>query len=167
MPKSLDARLANARSSIFSPLYPSAPDELATVHCISGVPFPTNGDRFAAQEVSKRQTKGKFTLSGFLCQAIAAGWHHKSDEELRQLADQVGRSRILVVHGEMDRMVTFPHGEMLRDGLGKDADGEGVKWIQRVGQGHVVLVEEREEFGKWIREIVAKTEDLNREEAGL
>lgn len=35
--------------------------------------FPTNGDRFAAQELKKRSDTEGFTRTGFICQAIAAG----------------------------------------------------------------------------------------------
>jgi hypothetical protein len=59
--------------------------------------FPTNGDRFAAQEVKKRQDVSGFTRIGFLCQMIAAVYHHKSAEQLKALGDKVGRNRIMVI----------------------------------------------------------------------
>lgn len=34
-----------------------------------------------------------------MLQAIAAGWHHKSAEQLKEIGDKVGRERIMVLHG--------------------------------------------------------------------
>jgi hypothetical protein len=34
-----------------------------------------------------------------MLQAVAAGWHHKSAEQLKEIGDKVGRERIMVVHG--------------------------------------------------------------------
>lgn len=59
--------------------------------------FPTNGDRFAAQEVKKRQDVNGFTKKGFLCQLIAAAYHHKNAKQLESLGDKVGRNRIMVL----------------------------------------------------------------------
>lgn len=60
--------------------------------------FPTNGDRFAAQEVHKRRDVDGFTRKGFLCQLIAAAYHNKSAKQLQELGDKVGRNRIMVSH---------------------------------------------------------------------
>lgn len=64
--------------------------------------FPTNGDRFAAGELTKRLTPGLFTTKGFILQLYSAGFHHKSAKQLKQLGDVVGRDRILVYHGTED-----------------------------------------------------------------
>lgn len=67
-----------------------------------GHPFPyaqfsTNYERFAAAELTKRLDPKSFKTLGFLLQAIAAGWHHKSPAQLKELGDKVGRERIAVM----------------------------------------------------------------------
>lgn len=59
--------------------------------------FETNYERFAAQELTKRMDKDGFQRKGFMMQAIAAGWHHKSAEQLKELGDKVGRERMYVL----------------------------------------------------------------------
>ena len=85
--------------------------------------FPTNGDRFAARELIKRRDVEGFTKRGFVLQAMAANWHHKSAAQLKLLGDQVERDRILVIHGTVDRMITPPHGELLLKELGGEESG--------------------------------------------
>ena len=120
--------------------------------------FPTNGDRFAAQEVKKRQDTQGFTRTGFICQAIAAGWHHKSRAQLKEIGDKIGRERIQVIHGTLDNMITVPHGEILFQDLG--GEGSGVKKVIFEGKGHVIPMEERKKFAELLEELVAKTEAL-------
>jgi predicted esterase len=115
-------------------------------------------------------------------QAIAAGWHHKSPEQLQQIAKNVGKNRIMVVHGTKDQMITFPHGVVLWRGLEKgegktgkedwlgieeEADvwqeGEVEKHFIK-GQGHVIPAEMREEFAKWLENLVERGIKLNGEE---
>lgn len=67
-----------------------------------GHPFPythfsTNYERFAAAELTKRLEPKSFKTLGFLLQAIAAGWHHKSPAQLKELGDAVGRERIAIM----------------------------------------------------------------------
>ncbi len=97
--------------------------------------FQTNGHRFVAQEMSKRLDRQRFTVKGFLLQLIAAGWHHKSKEQLSAMADAVGRERIFVVHGDEDRMISLPHGRKLIEYI-----QPGVAEIVK-GMGHAPLVE--------------------------
>lgn len=98
-----------------------------------------------------------------MCQALAAGWHHKSAEQLQKIADNVGRQRIVVVHGDADRMITVPHGRTLIEEL--NAGGKGgedvVKGMIFEGQGHVIPVEKREEIAEIIEEAVRMGEKLN------
>ena len=120
--------------------------------------FPTNGDSFAARELTKRRDTEGFTRKGFLCQIIAAAWHVKSKEQLKQIADQVGRDRILVVHGTIDNLITPPHAEMLVEGLG--GEGSGVTKILFDGRGHYLPLEECEPLGKVLEAMIDKTETL-------
>jgi pimeloyl-ACP methyl ester carboxylesterase len=92
-------------------------------------------------------------------QAVAAGWHHKSAGELARLADRVGRRRICVMHGTGDRMITYPHAEVLRQEL-----GEGVRFETYEGKGHVLMWEERDAFNRVVEEMVEFAMRLNEEE---
>lgn len=148
IPKTIDETIANAKRMIYTEDFLSAPDSLEyTVK-----PFPTNGDRFAAHEIKKRQTPGQFTRKGFMSQAIAAGWHKKSKAQLSKMADAIGRDRILVVHGTADRMIPIPHAYTLAERLSKDgAEVTPVIWER---QGHVIPIEKREEFNKLLADKV-------------
>ena len=97
LPRAIDVQLAAIKLRLFSGSWLEQPD--------ADGGFPTNGDRFAAQEVKKRLDTEGFTRTGFMCQAIAAGWHHKSAEQLEALGDAVGRERIQVMHGTVDNMI--------------------------------------------------------------
>jgi pimeloyl-ACP methyl ester carboxylesterase len=155
IPRSLDEQIANVKHNIYTQAFLDAPDKLE----YKVQPFPTNGDRFAAQEVGKRKTPQYFNRTGFMAQAIAAGWHHKTDAQLKEIGDKVGRERILVLHGTKDRMITFPHAEMLLNGLGGEEGGVRKAFFE--GQGHVVPIELREEFNELIEEMVEKGNTLN------
>ena len=122
--------------------------------------FPTNGDRFAAQELMKRTVVNGYTRKGFIAQAIAAGWHHKTAQQLGELGDKVGRERIQVIHGTADRMVTLPHGEILAKELG--GEERGVTFIIVEGRSHALQMEWRRGLTKAIAALVEKTEALPR-----
>ncbi|KAK3062020.1 hypothetical protein LTS18_004974, partial [Coniosporium uncinatum] len=156
VPHSEDTQLANIKHNIYTERFLNAPDSLGPESIAK--PFPTNGDRAAATEIWKRRNPQLFTRPGFLAQAIAAGWHHKSDTQLKELADKVGAKRILVVHGEEDRMITFPHASVLLEGLGGEEAGVRKEFVEEMG--HVVPIEMREEFGRWIEEVVERTERM-------
>lgn len=156
-PKPLDVQLQKTKVDCYSPEWLASPDEAE--HVVQ--PFPTNGDRFAAGEISKRLSPGIFTRHGFLCQLYAAGFHHKSAEQIKQLGDVVGRERILVFHGTRDNMINFIHGEMLLKEFG--GEESGVTKVFKEGIGHVGPLEIRKEFNALIAERVAKTEALSRQ----
>ncbi|KAF1832889.1 alpha/beta-hydrolase [Decorospora gaudefroyi] len=175
IPKSLDAQIDGVKKNLYTQQWLDAPDTLEpTVQA-----FPTNGDRFAANELWKRQHPEYFGKAGFMLQAIAAGWHHKSPEQLQQIAKNVGKKRIMVVHGTGDRMLTFPLGVVLWRGLergggvtGKEnwlgVEEEGDVWEEGEiekhfikGQGHVLPAEMREEFRGWVEGLVERGIQLN------
>lgn len=108
--------------------------------------------------MKKRQNTEAFTRKGFICQAVAAGWHHKSTAQLKEIGDRVGRERIQVMHGTIDNMITVPHAEVLVKDLG--GEESGVKRIIFDGRGHVLPMEERREFARLVADIVAKAEAL-------
>lgn len=89
---------------------------------------------------------------------MAANWHHKSPAQLERLGDQVGRNRILVIHGTVDRMLTPPHGELLVKGLGGEENG--VTRCMAEGRGHGLPMEWRRPLTKLIAEFVEKAENL-------
>ncbi|KAF2183076.1 alpha/beta-hydrolase [Zopfia rhizophila CBS 207.26] len=179
IPKPLEQQIANIKHNLYTTPWLSAPDSLASESVIK--PFPTNGDRWAANEIWKRSHPEWVTKSGFILQAIAAGWHYKSPEQLKGLAEKVGKRRVMVVHGGKDRMITFPHGVVLWRGLEK---GEGRTGREYMGmenepdvleegevekhfileQGHVIPVEMREEFTGWVEGLIERGERLNEEE---
>ena len=178
IPKPLDTQIAQVKASIYTPTWLAAPDTLE--HVVQ--PFPTNGDRFAANELWKRTHPHFFQKAGFLLQAAAAWLHYKSPADLARIAETVGKKRIMVVHGTRDRMLTFPHGVVVWRGLekgegrtGKEnwlgveeeedvwAEGEVEKHFVK-GQGHVLPIEMRGEFNAWLEGLVARGEELNRVE---
>lgn len=77
--------------------------------------FDCNFQRFQAQELTKRRKPGYFTKQGFVCQLIAAAWHRKSPEQLKDMAGKVGRERIMVLHGASDKMIFVSNGQRLID----------------------------------------------------
>lgn len=156
LPKSLDASIAQTKRTQFSATWIAAPDDTeATV-----AKFPTNGDRFAAHEIKKRQRPDMFTPKGFILQAIAAGWHHKSEEQMREIAEKVGRERIIVIHGTDDKMITYVHGQVLFEELSRGGKEEEVRMVTYEGVGHVLILERRTEIRKVIEETVERTAAL-------
>jgi hypothetical protein len=155
-PKPLDAQIAKVKADCYTAEWLAKPDEAE----YEVEPFPTNGDRFAAGEISKRTSPGVFTRQGFLCQLYAAGFHHKSPEQIAKLGDVVGRERILVFHGEQDQMINFIHGQMLLKELGGEEGG--VTKVFRTNCGHVAPFELRKEFKQFIADMVEKTESMSK-----
>ncbi|KAF2746668.1 alpha/beta-hydrolase [Sporormia fimetaria CBS 119925] len=169
IPKPLAAQIESVKHNLYTSEHLSAPDSLEYVV----KPFPTNGDRFAANELWKRKHPELFSKATFLCQAIAAQWHSKSPKDLLALAEKVGKRRIMTVHGTKDRMITFPHGVVLWRGLergegrtGKEylgmeveedvwEEGEVEKWFIK-GQAHVIPIEMRKEFNERLEALVEK-----------
>lgn len=168
LPKSLDRSVSDAAASLFPDSWLEKEDEstVPTPSTPGYLPpkppakeygnFETNYQRFAAQELTKRLDAGAFQKKGFMLQAIAAGWHHKSPEQLKEMADKVGRERICVLHGTEDRMITIPHGRKLVEWI-KPGRSEIVE-----GSGHVLMLEKNEWHNGVVEEMVKKTEALTK-----
>lgn len=168
MPKSVDRSVADAARRIFAHDWLAQPDDArlpdpsTTPRCLppaaggSYLRFETNAQRFVAQEMHKRLDPARFGLKGFLLQLIAAGWHRKSAAQLREMADRIGRERILVMHGTEDGMISPPHGQKLIDIL---EPGVG---LMVEGLGHAPLAERCEWFNRTIEEHCALGERLNK-----
>ncbi|MCJ1318992.1 hypothetical protein MMC15_004324 [Xylographa vitiligo] len=149
IPKSVDVQLDEVKSRV-SHSWLSAPD-------VDGE-FPTNGDRFAAQEITKRRDTNGFTRRGFLCQAVSTVTHKKNAEQLRQVRVTVGGSRIQILHGTIDNLITVPHAHVLYDRLGGDAAGVTKTIFE--GRGHYLPWEERQKFRSLIEALVEKVQAL-------
>lgn len=156
VPRDIDVQLDEISHRLFATDFLDAPDTEADEEYTGGPEggnFPTNRDRYCAGEVDKRLDKEGFTRKGFMLQAIAAGWHHKSPQQIAEMGDRVGRGRIAVVHATGDRMITFQHGEMLREEL-----GEEVAWKVWEGGGHVLMWEREREYNAFVEEMIVRGE---------
>ncbi|KAG8534205.1 uncharacterized protein KY384_001049 [Bacidia gigantensis] len=144
IPKEIDTQVEDTKQRLFSSEWLNEPD--------SEGHFPTNGDRFKAYELKKRQDPEGYTRKGFLMQALAAGWHNVSPRQLRNLSEQVGGERIQVIHGTADRMLPFPLGETLAKELGQ------VTFIVVDGRSHALQWEWRRGLTKAVAALVEKAE---------
>lgn len=148
IPRDIDFQLMDISKRLFSHDFLALPD---TEYDDPQLNFPTNWDRFAANEIVKRSDKEGFTRKGFMLQAIAAGWHFKTKEQLLLLKEKVGAERIAVLHGTIDRMITFRHFEILKEEL-----GDGPEYRVWQGRGHVLMWEEEDEFNAFVRDWAEK-----------
>ncbi|EKG17344.1 Alpha/beta hydrolase fold-1 [Macrophomina phaseolina MS6] len=163
IPRSIDNQLAHVRHNLFTDKWLYSPDSTESVV----KPFPLHCDRFAAGEIRKRKDPSSFNRTGFMAQAVAAGWHYKGPAQLSELADKIGRERIMVVHGSEDRMITFPHAKVLVEGLegiGDQKKGEVEKHLID-GQGHCIPIEMRAEFNSWLEGLIARSEGSDKTSA--
>ena len=148
VPRDIDTQLDEIAHRLFSSEFLALPDT-ENSDTDPALNYPTNWDRFAANELSKRTDKEGFTRKGFMLQAIAAGWHVKTKAQLLEIKEQVGAERIAVLHGTGDRMVTFKHFEIIKEEM-----GEGPTYRVWDGKGHVLAWEEHEEFNGFVKEFV-------------
>ncbi|KAF6822868.1 aminoacrylate hydrolase RutD 1 [Colletotrichum plurivorum] len=166
VPKTVDRSIRDTALKLFPADWLAMPDEAAelpgdaTPACNPADGgqgygrFDSNFQRFQAQELVKRNVPGLFSIRGFLCQLVAAGWHHKSPEQLRLLADAVGRDRIAVIHGDADVMIDVHHGRLLAEHL-----NPGVVEIVK-GMGHAPVMDRVPWMNRWLEERIATVEKL-------
>ncbi|RPA85921.1 alpha/beta-hydrolase [Ascobolus immersus RN42] len=153
LPKSFMARMRSVQSSIFAARWISSPDtaSYATTH------FPTNGDRFVAEELWKMDTQPAPSTVGMVMQAMAATFHHMPATKLAELRRKLVGKRVLVVHGEEDAMISRDHADDMLAGLGgvgrKEGEAEVVFWGVE-GVGHCVMVEMPREFNGVVERFV-------------
>ena len=162
VPRDVDVQLDEISSRLFSDEFLEREDTEADEEYTGGPEggnFPTNKDRYAAGELEKRRDKEGFTRMGFMLQAIAAGWHHKSKAQLEQIVKRVGKGRVVACHGTGDRMIEFVHAEMLKEELGLRDDG--VEWKVWEGKGHVLMWEAEKEFNAWVEDVIRRCEAMN------
>lgn len=167
IPKSEEETIRDTASKIFIEEWLHAPDAenlpspKTTPKC-GPAPGPTgeyakfenNFQRFAAQELTKRHTPGHFTVGGFLCQLAAAAGHRKSAAQLHDMAEKVGRKRILVLHGTRDNMIHVVNGQklikLIDPGVGLIVEDLGHAPVMERTQWFNSLLEER--LNNWTRE---------------
>ncbi|KAK0391610.1 hypothetical protein NLU13_1110 [Sarocladium strictum] len=75
--------------------------------------FDNNFQRFLAGELTKRRDPGFYSKMGIISQLMAAGGHYKSPEQLKAIADVVGRESIMVLHGTGDNMIGVENGKTI------------------------------------------------------
>ncbi|KAH8881688.1 alpha/beta-hydrolase [Thozetella sp. PMI_491] len=167
IPKSVENSVRGAARNMFPEPFLYTPDDThlpdpeTTRNVLPPAPgtkylrFDCQYERFVAQEMHKRLDPAHFGLKGFLLQLIAAGWHRKSPEQLKELGDKVGRERILVMHGTVDGMISPPHGKKLIDYVKPDVG------LIVEGMGHVPMIERSTWYNKLLEERFAVGEKLD------
>ncbi|KAL5693563.1 hypothetical protein EMGR_004583 [Emarellia grisea] len=146
IPRHVDVEIDRIAATLFASEFLAQPD---TENEDPALNFPTKRDRFAAGHLRKKADTESYTPKGFLLQVTACYFHHKSAEQLMALGDAVGRERILILHGTEDRMLTFRHGELLREEI-----GEGITWKVFEGAGHMLGWETEHEMNESIQDLV-------------
>ncbi|KAG5926215.1 hypothetical protein E4U53_003117 [Claviceps sorghi] len=108
--------------------------------------FDSQFQRFQALELSKRHNSSYYTRTGFFCQLLAAAGHRKSPAQLAKMAGEVGRDRILVMHGTKDEIITVGNGKRLISAL-----DPGVGLIVE-DMGHAPVLERSVWFNEYLEE---------------
>jgi pimeloyl-ACP methyl ester carboxylesterase len=157
MPKSLAGNIEFTARQCFTQQWLDSPDDgdvpspATTPRCKpSPAPggeygtFATNFQRFQALELHKRRDPGTWSNAGFACQLMAGATHKKTAEQLREIAERVGRDRIAVVHGTGDQIFDPGLARKLIDAMGP---GE-VQIIE--GAGHAPVFENAAWFNPWL-----------------
>ncbi|KAI0390607.1 Alpha/Beta hydrolase protein [Xylariaceae sp. FL0594] len=166
LPKSLDRTISYTATNLFPLSWLSSPDDdvdplpdASTPFCSPPYPtrFSSNYARFAAQEITKQRDATSFSRTGFLMQLVAAGWHRKNADQLKRIGDAVGRERILVLHGEDDRVISVPHAWKLIRWLGLGPE----RAIVVPGLGHAPIAQMPQYFNDLLAKSCARGEALN------
>jgi pimeloyl-ACP methyl ester carboxylesterase len=162
IPRNVDDELDGVAHRLFADRFLELPDTEPAELGQDFVAFPCNQDRVGAGELWKRMDKDGFTKKGFMMQAVAAGWHSKSQAELKRLGNGVGRKRIAVFHGTADGMLVFKHGELLSHELNEGVEGGGDIAEFRVweGDGHVLPWEKKDEFNAAVEALIERGESM-------
>ncbi|KAI9374616.1 Alpha/Beta hydrolase protein [Aspergillus egyptiacus] len=148
IPRKTDEELERLAQSLFPADFLALPDD---EYEEPEKNFPTKRDRFAAGRLRKLEDVEGFTKKGFLMQVLACYFHHKSAKQLKMLGDRVGRERIAVLHGTVDRMLTFHHGELLRKEI-----GDGILYKVWEGSGHMLPWEKEGELNALVEGLVQR-----------
>ncbi|KAL0933242.1 alpha/beta hydrolase (glycylpeptide N-tetradecanoyltransferase) [Colletotrichum truncatum] len=153
LPTGVDSELDHKARRIFSKSFLEAPDNGSLD---PNNRFPNNHDRFVAEDLAEREeSDGLVRRKGIVLQAIAAGWHHRSSEELGKIGDLVGRSRIMVMHGTHDETIAFSHVDFFKVGF-----GDGPEYHVFEECGHIPMWERETEFNTRVAEFIYKSANL-------
>jgi predicted esterase len=144
IPKGQDQRLADSKSTFFGESWPNAPHDSGQGG--RGI-FPTNGDAWAATNYLEAQ----IYYRGAILQAPACVRHHVQPGALRALAEQVGGSKIQILHGRSDKIAPYAAAERLYAAFGGDESGVKLQFFGDTG--HLLTLER-------VGEIVASLEAL-------
>jgi hypothetical protein len=144
LPKSLSARLAASKRNLFSERWLAAPDD--------GGVFPTNGDRFVAEELWRLKNLRRPAYKGLLLQGLAASWHNMGRDRLKSIGANV--ENVLVCTGTDDRMIDHGHSDVIIAGIG--AGGCKVKTRYFEGVGHALSWETLDEYNRMVEEFVVE-----------
>lgn len=107
--------------------------------------FPTNGDRFIAEDLWRIENLPTPAYQGSLLQGLAASWHYMGAERLKVLGKEI--PDILVLTGDKDVMIEHTHSDVLVDGIGGNA-----RKILFPGVGHCLQFEAIDEYHSVLEE---------------
>ncbi|KAF3910056.1 Arylesterase [Orbilia brochopaga] len=144
VPKSLEERLRASRELLFGQKYINSPDAMGI--------FPTNADRFNAEEIWKTENVNQPPFLAFISQLVAAGWHSCSPERLKKIADSV--DYVLVTYGLQDKMIEPFHSKYLKEKLGAQA-----REVVFEDAGHVISTEYVHEYNEMVSKFVEEAAD--------
>lgn len=136
-PKPLVERLEAAKANIFSPEWLLAPDELGE--------FPTNGDRFVAEDLWRMEKLQAPVYAGTLLQGLAVSWHYFGPERLKVLGEKI--PDILVATGTKDALIEHKHSDVIVQGI-----MGGVQKRVFDGVGHCLQFEAVNEYHQMLEE---------------
>ena len=131
VPKPLHIRLRQTSAAIFAPEWTSAPDDLGV--------FPTNGDRYVAEELWRADRMKNPMWASSILQALAASMHDVSEERLGKLGGLLAGMKVpvLVCVGTKDLMIASRCSEEVVKGLNKGGEGRA-RLREFEGAGHVL-----------------------------
>lgn len=82
-----------------------------------------------------------------------------SPRQLTELANRLGRGRIVVCHGEADKMISVQHADVLCQGLnGERAEEDQVRKEIWPDLGHGLLLEGAEALRRLIQDTIQNTD---------
>lgn len=140
MPKSQKAKLENKQQILFANSWLTAPDSLGV--------YPTNSDRFIAEELWRQKNLEPSAMRGTLLQALACTSHGVTGDRLSKLAETLSDGiPILVLSGDKDKMIEVKHSHEIKDALG---DKARLKIWEDAG--HVLHFERQKEFDELVEE---------------
>jgi len=151
LPKSLSARLTATKRNLFSERWLAAPDDLGV--------FPTNGDRFVAEELWRLKNLRRPVYKGFLLQGLAASWHYMGQDRLKAIGASV--ENVLVCTGTDDQMIAHKHSDVIVAGI--EGGGCKVKTRYFADVGHALNWETLDEYNQMVEEFVTEAHQVVRE----